>query len=537
MLKRIIPEKTVLKKNNPQRIIPEKQAQEKKIPKKKQGRGTREEIPGKMQEKSLSGNPQKKAPENPTGNPQKKESEKQRVKSPGNPEEIPTGNQGEILTGNPGNPPGEAEGIVTPETRTMAATLRKTAVIPEIPTMAANPGARTVTANLSARTATGAPGARTLTGAPDARTPAVRRTAERTADVLKDAAPRARLWKKTEKNREEKKMRETAETADLTAASGAAAETNREDLTPPELLANPLVKPGERIDDLQRAGLRIIQDPALFCFGMDAVLLSSYVQMKKARRGLDLGTGNGIIPILLSDRTDCASLTGLEIQPASVDLALRSVALNGLQDRISIVSGDIREAGSIFAAASFDFITCNPPYRPVGTGRITGNACVKKDTGCSDGPHRIAENACVKEDTCRSDGPHRITGNACVKGDGAQSLRGTGLIPDPRAIARHELLCTFDDVAEAAAKLVRPGGHFYLVHRPMRLAQIISKLCDCGLEPKRMRLVYPHVDQAPNMVLLDCVRGGAPELRVEPPLIVYGEDGKYTRELREIYKS
>ena len=221
--------------------------------------------------------------------------------------------------------------------------------------------------------------------------------------------------------------------------------------------------------------------------------------MKKARRGLDLGTGNGIIPILLSDRTDCASLTGLEIQPASVDLALRSVALNGLQDRISIVSGDIREAGSIFAAASFDFITCNPPYRPVGTGRITGNAC--------------------------------------VKGDGAQSLRGTGLIPDPRAIARHELLCTFDDVAEAAAKLVRPGGHFYLVHRPMRLAQIISKLCDCGLEPKRMRLVYPHVDQAPNMVLLDCVRGGAPELRVEPPLIVYGEDGKYTRELREIYKS
>lgn len=499
MLKRIIPEKTVLKKNNPQRIIPEKQAQEKKIPKKKQGRGTREEIPGKMQEKSLSGNPQKKAPENPIGNPQKKESEKQRVKSPGNPEEIPTGNQGEILTGNPGNPPGEAEGIVTPETRTMAATLRKTAVIPEIPTMAANPGARTVTANLSARTATGAPGARTVTGAPDARTPAVRRTAERTADVLKDAAPRARLWKKTEKNREEKKMRETAETADLTAASGAAAETNREDLTPPELLANPLVKPGERIDDLQRAGLRIIQDPALFCFGMDAVLLSSYVQMKKARRGLDLGTGNGIIPILLSDRTDCASLTGLEIQPASVDLALRSVALNGLQDRISIVSGDIREAGSIFAAASFDFITCNPPYRPVGTGRITGNAC--------------------------------------VKGDGAQSLRGTGLIPDPRAIARHELLCTFDDVAEAAAKLVRPGGHFYLVHRPMRLAQIISKLCDCGLEPKRMRLVYPHVDQAPNMVLLDCVRGGAPELRVEPPLIVYGEDGKYTRELREIYKS
>ena len=165
------------------------------------------------------------------------------------------------------------------------------------------------------------------------------------------------------------------------------------------MTANQYLRPGERIDDLQRGartarepgtgspetgidhkngsspqqcGLRIIQDPALFCFGMDAVLLSAYVQMKRARRGLDLGTGNGIIPILLSDRTDCAHLTGLEIQPASVDLAQRSLALNGLQDRISIVQGDIKEADRIFAAASFDFITCNPPYRTVGSGKVSG---------------------------------------------------------------------------------------------------------------------------------------------------------------------
>ncbi|MDO5133183.1 MAG: methyltransferase, partial [Eubacteriales bacterium] len=130
-----------------------------------------------------------------------------------------------------------------------------------------------------------------------------------------------------------------------------------------------LLRPGEREDDLQRAGLRILQNPSLFCFGMDAVLLSAYVQVRKARRGLDLGTGNGIIPILLSDRTDCARLTGLEIQPASADLAARSVALNGLEDRISIVQGDLREADRIFASASFDFITCNPPYRPAGTGK------------------------------------------------------------------------------------------------------------------------------------------------------------------------
>ena len=284
--------------------------------------------------------------------------------------------------------------------------------------------------------------------------------------------------------------------------------------------ANDYLRPGERIDDLQRGrpapqeqtdilqetgaghekdssppqcGLRIIQDPSRFCFGMDAVLLSAYVQMKKARRGLDLGTGNGIIPILLSDRTDCLHLTGLEIQPASADLARRSVALNGLQDRISIVEGDIKEADRIFAAASFDFITCNPPYRTVGSGRVSGSA---PEAGGSMGK--------------------------------AEEL-------DPRAIARHELLCTFDDVARAAARLLRPGGHFYLVHRPLRLPELISTLCGRGLEPKRMRLVYPHIDQAPNMVLLDCVRGGGPELRVEPPLIVYEKDGNYTPELMRIY--
>ena len=284
--------------------------------------------------------------------------------------------------------------------------------------------------------------------------------------------------------------------------------------------ANDYLRPGERIDDLQRGssapqeqtdilqetgaghekdssppqcGLRIIQDPSRFCFGMDAVLLSAYVQIKKARRGLDLGTGNGIIPILLSDRTDCRHLTGLEIQPASADLARRSVALNGLQDRISIVEGDIKEADRIFAAASFDFITCNPPYRTVGSGRVSGSAVA------------------------------------------AGGSMGKAKELDPRAIARHELLCTFDDVARAAARLLRPGGHFYLVHRPLRLPELISTLCGRGLEPKRMRLVYPHIDQAPNMVLLDCVRGGGPELRVEPPLIVYEKDGNYTPELMQIY--
>ena len=311
-----------------------------------------------------------------------------------------------------------------------------------------------------------------------------------------------------------------------------------------------LVRPGERVDDLQRAGLRIIQDPELFCFGMDAVLLSAYVQMKKARRGLDLGTGNGIIPILLSDRTDCLSLTGLEIQEASADLAKRSVALNGLGDRISIVRGDIREADRIFAAASFDFITCNPPYRQAGSGRITGTpAGGGKAIGTSAGSGRITGTpAGGGKAIVASAGSGRITGtsagnnprgqsqeNGQRKGNAAPDQTAGTCGIDPRAIARHEILCSFEDVVRAAAALLRPGGHFYLVHRPLRLAELITKLCTSGLEPKRMRLVYPHVDKAPNMVLLDCVRGGAPELRVEPPLIVYDGNGSYTPELLEIY--
>ena len=339
-----------------------------------------------------------------------------------------------------------------------------------------------------------------------------------------------------------------------------------------------ILRPGERIDDLQRGGtagtaepadggapphgLRIIQDPARFCFGMDAVLLSAYVQMKKARRGLDLGTGNGIIPILLSDRTDCRHLTGLEIQPASADLAARSVALNSLEERISIVQGDIREADRIFAAASFDFITCNPPYRTVGSGKVSGRDHASSGKKVPGADHasggKKAPGADGVEPTCSSaeatgldrrsasksektTSPDRRSASKSVETTspdydfGAENKEDPLNGLDPRAIARHELLCTFDDVARAAAKLLRPGGHFYLVHRPMRLPELITTLCGRGLEPKRMRFVYPHADQAPNMVLIDCVRGGGPELRVEPPLIVYEKDGSYTPELLQIY--
>lgn len=242
------------------------------------------------------------------------------------------------------------------------------------------------------------------------------------------------------------------------------------------------LKENERIDDLQRNGYRIIQNAEKFCFGMDAVLLSGFTALGTVKEGakvLDLGTGTGIIPILLEAKTKAAHLTGLEIQPESADMAKRSVMLNGLEHKIDIVEGDIKEADSLFNAASFDIVTSNPPYMI---------------------------------------GQHGLTN------------------PDaPKAIARHEVLCTLDDVVRQAAKLLKPGGKFCMVHRPFRLAEIITTLCAYKLEPKRMQLVYPYVDKEPNMVLIEAVRGGKSRMTVEKPLIVYKEPNVYTDEIYDIY--
>ncbi len=240
-----------------------------------------------------------------------------------------------------------------------------------------------------------------------------------------------------------------------------------------------LLKENERIDDLQRNGYCIIQDPDRFCFGMDAVLLSGFAAVKDDARVLDLGTGTGIIPILLAAKTGAAHLTGLEIQADSADMAGRSVALNGLEEKIEIVTGDIKEADKLFDAASFDVVTCNPPY-------MIGRHGLKNPE-------------------------------------------------DAKAIARHEILCTLEDVASQTARLLAPGGKFFLVHRPFRLAEIMVTLKKYKLEPKRMRLVYPFADKEPNMVLLEAVRGGRPRMTVEKPLIVYSSPGVYMPEIYEVY--
>ena len=239
------------------------------------------------------------------------------------------------------------------------------------------------------------------------------------------------------------------------------------------------LKDGERLDELHRNGYKIIQDKNRFCFGMDAVLLSGFAQVKPKETALDLGTGTGIIPILLEAKTKGEHFTGLEIQPDSADMARRSVAYNHLEDKIDIVTGDIKDASKIFGASSFDVITTNPPYMI---------------------------------------GQHGLTN------------------PDEaKAIARHEVLCTLEDVVRESAKILKPKGRFYMVHRPFRLSEIFCCMTKYGIEPKRMKLVHPFVDKEPNMVLIEGLRGGNPRMTVEKPLIVYQEQGKYTDEIYDIY--
>ena len=235
----------------------------------------------------------------------------------------------------------------------------------------------------------------------------------------------------------------------------------------------------ERIDDLQCRGYRIIQDTEAFCFGMDAVLLANFAAPSVSGETpvLDFCTGNGIIPLLLAAKTEAPVIHGLEIQPAAVQLARRSAALNHAEDRIRIVEGDLRDFRALFPEACVKVVTANPPYLRTGLR----NADSRKK------------------------------------------------------IARHEILMTFPELAKAAAYVLKTRGSLFLVHRPSRLPEILETLRKEHLEPKRLRMVYPYQDREANLFLLEAVKGGGIELRVEPPLIVYEAEQKYTNEIFEIY--
>lgn len=229
---------------------------------------------------------------------------------------------------------------------------------------------------------------------------------------------------------------------------------------------NTLLKSGERLDDLQNKGYRIIQDPARFCFGIDAVLLSDFARVKAGEMVLDLGTGTGILPILLEAKTNGKHFTGLEIQEESADMARRSVAYNGLEEKINIVTGDIKEAVTLFGPASFDVITTNPPYM-------------------------------IND--------HGLKNEA-----------------DAKTIARHEILCTLDDILRESAKILKEGkGRFYMIHKPFRLAEIMTKMCEYRIEPKRIQFVHPYIDKEPTMVMIEGLKGGKSRVKIEPPIIMY----------------
>lgn len=235
----------------------------------------------------------------------------------------------------------------------------------------------------------------------------------------------------------------------------------------------------ERIDELHRNGYRIIQNEKAFCFGMDAVLLSGFAVAKKGETVIDFCTGTGIIPILMEAKTEGSHFTGLEIQEPMAEMAGRSVLLNDLSEKVEIICGDVCKASEIFGKSVVDVVTCNPPYMNQNHG-----------------------------------------------------LKNPG---EPKAIARHEVCLTFDDVAREAAAVLKPGGRFYLVHRPMRLVELIQTMKMHKLEPKRMKFVHPYIGEEANMVLVEAVYGGGAQMRIEKPLIVYQEPGKYTDEIYDIY--
>ena len=235
----------------------------------------------------------------------------------------------------------------------------------------------------------------------------------------------------------------------------------------------------ERVDDLQRNGYHIIQKRNGFCFGMDAVLLAGFARVNPGERAIDLGTGTGIIPILLEARYEGEHYTGLEIQEEVAEMARRSVRLNGLENKVDIALGDIKEASVRFGRAQFDVVTSNPPYM-----------------------------------------------------NDAHGIKNPG---DAKAIARHEVLCTLDDVVREGTTVLKPGGRFYMVHRPRRLIEILQTMKQYGLEPKRMKFVHPYKDREANMVLIEAVRGGKALMKVEAPVIVFDENGEYSQEIRTTY--
>lgn len=242
------------------------------------------------------------------------------------------------------------------------------------------------------------------------------------------------------------------------------------------------LKENERIDDLEYKGLKIIQNENGFCFGMDAVLLSHFAKdsIRRNDKILDIGTGTGIIGILLSAKTLASQIVGIEIQNDVADMAKRSIQLNNLQDKFSIINDDLKKIDEYFKSDYFDVVVSNPPYKQDNTG--------------------------LKNDN------------------------------EGKIISRHEVKCSLEDVIICASKMLKDKGSFYMVHRPERLKDILCTLNKYKLEPKEIRFVHPSVNKKPNLILIKSVKNAKPFLNIQEPLYVYEEDGTYTQEILKIYE-
>ena len=237
----------------------------------------------------------------------------------------------------------------------------------------------------------------------------------------------------------------------------------------------------ERIDDLQRklpdgTDLKILQNPDWFCFGIDAILLADFVDVKPNDRVMDLGTGNGIIPLLLAAKTSASHIDALEIQQEVAEMANRSVEMNGLEEKISVINADLV---GYKTELQYDAVTCNPPYKTVDTGLTNPNEKLK--------------------------------------------------------IARHEVCCNLHEIVKTASRLLKPSGKFALIHRPERLVDIICEMRNQKLEPKRIRYIMSYEGKSPVMVLVEGRKCAKPYIKTEPNLIVYNQDGSYTDEVLKIY--
>lgn len=241
-----------------------------------------------------------------------------------------------------------------------------------------------------------------------------------------------------------------------------------------------MLRDDEQLDDLQIKGLEIIQNKNKFRFGTDAVLLSYYAKVKPGGVCIDLGTGTGIIPLLLSAKTDASEIIGLEIQKDLCEMAKRSIRHNKLEDRIKIVCGDIKSIPDLFGKETFTNVVSNPPYMKNGSGFQSEDESI--------------------------------------------------------AMSRHEVMCGIEDIVSAAEYLLKDKGMLSMVHRPNRMVDVLSTLREHSLEPKAIRFVHPYAGKAPNLFLINAQKNTQPFLRVEDPLIMRRSDGEYTDEIYKIYR-